>query len=239
MDTKVNIPQLPEQEARDFCSNIALKYNATNKNSPHIENLSTRESIYGEDTIQWLSEFLWPLSNEVYIVDDNSVVLKFPDGRNALYYAEERGWGGYEYFIVDPAGTYLWGIWHHEAIYACGSAVRWLQERKTKFLELLCVKNDNNIFISEPKILKWGKSLQFGGETKNQANEIQQFTVSFEHCSNIFWNPPTVTSDQIQVSQTYFGRIPFPSGDRTFFSLRGNQLDIRFDYQGEVIANKG
>ena len=85
MDTKVNIPQLPEQEARDFCSNIALKYNATNKNSPHIENLSTRKSIYGEDTIQWLSEFLWPLSNEVYIVDDNSVVLKFARMVEMLY----------------------------------------------------------------------------------------------------------------------------------------------------------
>jgi hypothetical protein len=239
MYTKVDIPQLPEQEARDFCSNIALKYNATYKNIPHIENLSNYEKIYGEDTIQWLSEFLAPLSTEVYIVEDSAVVLKFPNGRNALYYAEERGWGGYEYFIVDPASTYLWGIWHEEAIYACGSAVQWLQKRKMKFLELLGVEKDNSIFISEPKILNWGKTLEFVGEIKNDANEVQQFTVSFENCSNIFWNPPTVASNQIKVSQTYFGRIPCPSGDRIFFSLRGNRLNIRFDYRGKVIANKG
>ena len=155
-----------------------------------------------------------------------------------MWHLYDRGWSGYEYFISDSSGDYLWGIWHEETIYACGTAKAWVRQRTMKLFELLNVTQLDHLLLSDIRASIWGKTIEVSGELQTTSKDIQQFTLAFSNCSDILWNPPWDTvPNKLRLTQTYFALTYLPFRHKPFFAFSAEQLKMQFNYE-QVIVTK-
>ncbi|MBX3082670.1 MAG: hypothetical protein KF716_13615 [Anaerolineae bacterium] len=230
-----NKPTLTESEALDFYTALVSKYN--NNDSPHLDCPSDSETLYGDDTLGWLTEFFREFPNEVYVLENSKTILQFATGREVTHYISERDWTGYEYFITNPARDFLWRIWHEETIDACGMALDWLRQRKMKFFELLR-STQENVLLSAIQVAAWGRAIELSGVIQSTPSRDQQFTMMFLNCNNIDWRQHGSEPSQgkLRVKQVYFGMQYRGLFEEPFFSLRADRFSMSFTYEQVTVS---
>ncbi len=227
-----DLPQLDENQAKEFCSMLAMKYSVAGQVSPHIGRLNAYESIYGDNTLDWIKDFFKEISSELYLVDSPGNVFRCLDGSDVNLYLWRRQWHGYEYFVADPNAEFLVGIFHEINVYGCGRAAQWLAERKQKLWHLLGLRIDVKPLVSEIVFSEWGRNTSLIVEAQ-VGNDMQHHQVTFQNCRRINWNPPWKdTAQKSKIRQSFFGRH---LGSTDFFALRGDLFDIQFDYEKVIV----
>lgn len=208
------------------------KFGVASYPSIHIETLRGSTSVYGPDSYEWLDEYLDPIERELYVITKEKVdeVLVFPNGKRTMSYVRKRGWLGFEYFIADPELNYLWGIWHEEAVYSCGTASAWLVERQHKLFDLLRIDPAKGTWLTDLLVTNWGKDITFVIEGQDLNGTIGQHRVQFLNCWDIQWDPPQKDNDEKrEIQQVYLGLRHWPSRGVPFFDLRAH-MSIQFMY---------
>lgn len=118
---------LDSKEIQYIQKNIRKKYIDNKKEGVFLwEKLSEFKKKQDSELWKYISEFIGETECIVFFnVEDDSNMIRLYSGDDLKFMLEETC--GYEFYITDEKYSYLICFNHHDILYACGRAIKWLE----------------------------------------------------------------------------------------------------------------